>query len=379
MFESEIEFIKKLYQKKTIPLHEPVFQGNEEKYVVDCIRSTFVSSVGNYVNQFEDCVKKITGAKFAIATTNGTSALHIALVVMGVKSDDEVITQNVTFIATVNAISYCSAHPVLLDCDKDNLALSPQELEKFLELNAEVKNGECYNKKTGRRIKACVPMHVFGYPAKIDSIVNICKKWKMGVIEDAAESLGSYYKGKHTGTFGDVGILSFNGNKIVTTGGGGMVITDDADLAHKLKHLTTTAKVPHAWEFVHDEIGYNYRLPNLNAALGVAQMEMLESFLVNKKKTAEAYTDFFKSRGIVTLTDPPQSVSNYWLYAIVLNNREERDTFLKESNSAGIMARPLWTLISDLKIYQHCLHGELKNSRSFQDRIVNLPSGVRPI
>lgn len=377
MFETEIDFIKKLYSRDRISLHEPVFVGNEKKYVVDCLETTFVSTVGEYVNRFEQSICEYTGSKFSIATTNGTSALHLSLVALGVKSGDEVITQNITFIATVNAISYCMAIPVLVDCDEDNLGLSPRSLEEFLDQTAELKDGICFNSKTGRPIRACIPMHVFGHPAKIIEIIAICKKWNVKVIEDAAESLGSFYKGQHTGTFGDVGTLSFNGNKIVTCGGGGMVITNDPETAKHLKHLSTTARVPHKWEFLHDEVGYNYRLPNINAALGVAQMEKLTGFIKNKRETASLYEQFFNERGVSFLKEAPNCVSNYWLNAIILEDRRSRDKFLESTNNASVMTRPLWTLISDLSIYKHALKTSQTNSEFFRDRLVNLPSGVR--
>lgn len=376
MFNEEIKFIKHLYGKESVSLHEPSFKGNERKYVNECIESTFVSSVGKFVDRFEQAVCDYTGAKFAVATTNGTSALHLSLVAAGVESSDEVITQNITFIATVNAISYCGAVPILIDCDEDNLALSPSLMKLFLQSNAELRGGVCFNKNTNRKIKACIPMHVFGHPAKIDEIVAICREWNLALIEDAAESLGSIFKEKHTGTLGLMGILSFNGNKVVTCGGGGMVLTNDESLARKLKHLSTTAKVHHQWEFLHDEIGYNYRMPNLNAALGLAQIEMLPEFVNNKRITATKYRNFFLEQGIQFLDEAPQCKANFWLNAIVLANRLERDSFLEATNQAKIMTRPLWNLISDHKIYNHSVRTSYRNSEYFRDRLVNIPSGV---
>lgn len=376
MFNDEIKFIKNLYGKEQISLHEPVFKGNELKYVTECINSTFVSTVGKFVDQFEKAVCDYTGAGFAIATTNGTSALHLSLVAAGVDVNDEVITQNITFIATVNAISYCKAVPVLIDCDEDNLGLSPSALSNFLKENAEIKNGICFNKKINRKIKACIPMHVFGHPVKIEEIVEICAEWKIMLIEDAAESLGSFFKGKHTGNFGQMGTLSFNGNKVVTCGGGGMVITNDTILAKKLKHLSTTARVAHQWEFIHDEIGYNYRLPNINAALGLAQIEMLPKFIDNKRSTAQKYRDFFKSAGLQFLDEVSDSKANFWLNAVILKDRKTRDEFLTATNKEGVMTRPLWSLISDLPIYNHSVKTTFKNSEYYRDRLVNIPSGV---
>ncbi|MBY0518468.1 MAG: LegC family aminotransferase [Bacteriovoracaceae bacterium] len=377
MFREQIEFIKGLYAKNELSLHEPVFGGNELKYVSECINSTFVSSVGQFVNKFEESVCQFTGAKFAVATTNGTSALHLALVALGVEAEDEVITQNITFIATVNAISYCRAVPIIIDCDEDNLGLSPRLLERFLDENAELMDGICVNKKTKRKIKACLPMHVFGHPVKLDDLILVCKKWNITIIEDAAESLGSYYKGRHTGTFGEVGILSFNGNKVVTTGGGGMVVTNNSELAKHLKHLSTTARVAHKWDFIHDEIGFNYRLPNLNAALGVAQLEVLPSFLENKRDTAKSYKTYFESKSIKFWNESLDTRCNFWLNAIILKDKNERDVFLEQTNSSGLMTRPLWSLISDLKIYNHAVKTSYPNSEYFRDRLVNIPSGVR--
>lgn len=377
MFEEEIRFIKTLYGREKMSLHEPVFQGNELKYVSECIRSTFVSTIGEFVNKFEDALCQYTGARYGIATTNGTSALHLALVAADINQDDEVITQNITFIATVNAISYCKAVPILIDCDEDNLGLSPSAMEQFLKENAVVKEGICYNQNTGRKIKACLPMHVFGHPVKLKELMDICQAWNIMLIEDAAESLGSTYEGRHTGTFGSMGTLSFNGNKVLTTGGGGMVLTNDEALARKLKHLSTTARAVHKWDFVHDEIGFNYRLPNINAALGLAQAEMLPAFIENKRATADAYAKFFSSREMLFWHEPSGSSSNYWLNAVILEDRSTRDRFLEETNAMGVMTRPLWSLISELPVYNHALRGELINSEYFRDRLVNLPSGVR--
>lgn len=374
-----VEFVQDIYQTKAfIPLHEPRFKGNEKKYLNECIDSTFVSSVGKFVDEFEKRIAEYTGAKYAIATTNGTSALHIALLLAGVQNDDEVITQPLTFIATCNAISYCNAKPVFVDVDLDTLGLSPSSLEKFLDVNCEIKNSQCINKSTGKVIKACVPMHTFGHPCRIDEIKELCDKWHIALVEDAAESLGSYYKGRHTGTFGKLGAISFNGNKIITSGGGGCIITDDEVLAKKAKHMTTTAKVPHRWEYTHDMIGYNYRLPNINAALLVAQLEQLELFLENKRELAQQYEKFFSDKAdIAFVKEPAQCRSNYWLHAVLLKDKKHRDEFLEFTNDNGVMTRPIWTLMNRLEMFKDCQCTDLSNAVYLEDRVVNIPSSVR--
>lgn len=378
MFKDIVDFVKELYpDKKFVGLHEPIFSGHEKKYVLDAIDSTFVSSVGQYVNDFEKKFAEYTKANHAVVTGNGTSAIHAALHLLDVKPNDEVITQALTFVATANAISYCYAHPVFVDSDPQNLGMSVESLKSFLQENAVVENNRCINKKTKRMIKACVPMHVFGHPVKIDEIVKICDQYFIPVLEDAAESVGSLYKGTHTGLFGKMGVFSFNGNKIITAGGGGLIVTQDAEIGKRAKHITTTAKVPHKWNFVHDEMGFNYRMPNLNAALICAQLEKLESFVEDKRKTAAAYKEFFVRKGIPFLTEPPESRSNYWLNAIFLKDRQQRDLFLEETNSNGVMTRPVWELMCDLPMYKHCQTTDLKNARSIADRLVNLPSSVR--
>lgn len=380
MFKPVIDYIRELYNAPEgfVPLHAPYFGGNEKKYLVDTIDSTFVSSVGAYVNRFEEMMAEITGAKYAIATTNGTVALQLALVVAGVKSGDEVITQPVTFIATANAIAHCNATHVFVDVDKDTMGMSPDALETFLKENATIKDGAAYNNITGKRIAACIPMHTFGFPARIDKLVEICERWHIVLIEDAAESLGSYYKGQHTGTFGKLGTFSFNGNKTVTCGGGGAIVTNDEALAKHAKHISTTAKVPHAWEFVHDEVGYNFRLPNLNAALACAQLEQLDEILANKRKTADEYAAYFADKNIGFVTAVEDSIANYWLNCVVLNDVEERNTFLEATNGAGVMTRPIWRLMNKLDMYKHCQCGELTNSLWLEDRVVNIPSSYRP-
>jgi aminotransferase in exopolysaccharide biosynthesis len=375
-YEAIINFIQTLYKtKKFIPLHEPRFLGNEKKYLNECIDSTFVSSVGAFVDRFEKEFAEYVGSKHAIATVNGTAALHTALLLADVGKNDEVITQALSFVATPNAISYTGAKPIFLDVDLDTMGLSPEALQNFLQTHCELKEKKCINKTTNRVIKACVPMHTFGHPCHIDKIAKICKEWHITLIEDSAESLGSFYKGQHTGTFGKLGVFSFNGNKIITSGGGGVIVTDDETLAKRAKHLTTTAKVPHKWEYEHDEIGYNYRMPNLNAALLVAQLENLESFLADKRALANEYREFFKSiDGISFIEEPEDATSNYWLNVISV---EKRDETLKVLNENGIMSRPVWKLLSELEIYKECQSDALSKSRYLESRLINIPSGVR--
>ncbi len=362
--------------EEPIYLHEPTFNGKEKEYLNECIDSTFVSSVGKFVDQFEQQIAEYTGAKHAIVTVNGTAAIQIGLIVAGVEQDDEVITQPLTFISTANAIQYCNATPIFLDVDKDTLGLSPIALKTFLENETTQVDGHCVNKKTNKRISACVPMHTFGHPARIDEIVSICNEHNIAVVEDAAESLGSYYKGKHTGTFGLVGAISFNGNKVMTTGGGGMILTNDVVLAKKAKHITTQAKMPHAWEYAHDEIGYNYRMPNINAALGCAQLEQLPTFIASKRKLAESYRTICDTLGLQFLNEPADSISNYWLNAVILENREERDAFLSITNESKVGTRPIWQLMNKLPMYKHCQTDALENAMWLEDRVVNLPSTV---
>ncbi len=379
-FNKVIDFIRKKYNtpKDFIPLHEPRFIGNEKKYLNDCIDSTFVSSVGKYVDLFEQMTADFTKSKYAVAAVNGTNALHIALMLSGVNNGDEVITQSLTFIATANAISYCKAKPIFIDVDKETLGLSPNKLEEFLSEKTffDKKTKKQKNKKTNRPISACLPMHTFGHPAKIDKIVEICNKYNIPVIEDAAESLGSYYKNQHTGTFGKFGILSFNGNKIITTGGGGMILTNDEKLAKLAKHLTTQAKIPHRWEYAHDYIGYNYRLTNLQAALGVAQIENLPRFIDSKRKLAVEYKKIFSSLGIKFIDEPKNSKSNFWLNAIILDNEKQRNEFLEFSNEKGIMTRPIWRLMNKLTMFNNCQTEDIKNAEWFEQRVVNIPSSV---
>jgi dTDP-4-amino-4,6-dideoxygalactose transaminase len=431
-----IDFISSLYPNRDfIPLHEPYFGGNEKKYLADCVDSTFVSSVGKYVGRFEEMIRDFTGAKYAIATVNGTAALHVALKLAGVEQGDLVITQPLTFIATCNAISYCGAEPVFVDIDRDTLGMSPESLEAWLAANTVIQDGACYylpridaNEKTRmnanraqeqghkrvveqnasnarndqllsqtpdnplvdirdlsfvsisgkQQISACVPMHTFGHPCRIDRIVEICNRYHIPVVEDSAESIGSYYKGQHTGTFGKLGILSFNGNKTITTGGGGMIITNDDTLGPLAKHITTTAKKPHPWKFEHDMVGFNYRMPNVNAALGCAQMERLKDILENKRNTAHVYRDFFSQVAeIEYIPEPSDTISNYWLNVILLKNLEEREEFLRQSNENKVMTRPAWILMNELEMFKNSLTSDLRVSMEIANRLVNIPSSVR--
>ena len=377
MFEDVIRFIQNTYKTvELIPLHEPRFIGNEKKYLNECIDSTFVSSIGKFVNQFEDKIAEYTGVKYAVATSSGTSALHIALLLSGIEDNDEVITQALSFVATCNAINYCGASPIFVDVDRDTMGLSPTALRNYLEKNTIIQNQKCINNATGKIIKACIPMHTFGHPCRVDEIKDICDKYHIYLIEDAAESLGSFYKGKHTGTFGQMGVMSFNGNKIITAGSGGCILTNDESLAKKAKHLAATAKVQHKWEYTHDMVGYNYRMPNLNAALLVAQLENLDKFLVKKRELAEKYIDFFDNTSCIFIKESKDSRSNYWLNAVTLKDENQRNLFLSETNAYGVMTRPIWTLMNKLIMFKNSQCGDLSNSEWLEQRIVNIPSSV---
>jgi len=374
-----LSFVKQsklIFGDEFIPLHRPVFEGNERQYLIDCIDSNFVSSVGAKVTEFEGKVAEFTGSKYAVATVNGTAALHVAIELAGVKPGDEVISQALTFIATCNAISYAGAKPLFIDVDLDTMGLSPSALKIFLESNAEKSVDGTFNKFSGNRISACVPMHTFGFPCRIAEIAEICADWDVALIEDAAESLGSYAGGRHTGTFASMATLSFNGNKVITTGGGGMIITDDPELAKRAKYITTTAKVPHPYEFVHDEIGYNYRMPNLNAALGCAQMERLDDFLAIKTQLADQWDAFFHDRDVDFVKAINGNNANHWLNTIIFNSRLDRDEFLKVTNDNNVMTRPIWTLMSKLPMFKDSQTDGLKNSLWLEDRVVNIPSSV---
>lgn len=404
-FQDIVDFIKTLYPNQNpVPLHAPVFMGKEKEYLIDCIDSTFVSYKGKYVDKFEEMTTEFTGAKYAVAVVNGTAALQVALQIAGVEYGDEVITQPLTFVATANAISHCGAKPVFVDVDLDTMGMSPEKLDNWLKHNTkQIKHSQpsqhfskpfsqpsvCINQSTNRAISAIVPMHTFGFPCRIEEIIEVANKYNIAVIEDAAESLGSYVSGKlheiegkisrgrHTGTFGLAGILSYNGNKTITTGGGGMIITDNEEFAKKAKQLTTTAKVPHKWEYVHDGVAYNYRLTNINAALGVAQMEQIEKYLENKRSTATKYQEFFKNTNIRFLNERINTKANFWLNSILFNNLKERNEFLEYTNDNGVMTRPVWRLMNKLEMYKNCQTGNLDNALRLEEKVVNIPSGVR--
>jgi aminotransferase in exopolysaccharide biosynthesis len=378
MFQQTINFIKELYNDKIpVQLHEPIFFGNEKKYIDDCIDTTFVSSIGKYVDRFEEMIADYTGSVRAVACVNGTNALHLALKLSGVEQNDEVITQPLTFIATVNAIIYCNVVPVFIDVDRDTMGLSSEKMNNWLNDNAKLDRGQCINRITGNRIKACVPMHTFGHPVHLDDLIEICTRWRIELIEDAAESIGSFYKGRHTGTFGSIGVLSFNGNKTITTGGGGMLLFRDKELGSHAKHLTTQAKISHKWEFKHDAIGYNYRMPNINAALGCAQLESIETILANKRELAKKYKQFFSNTDIVFFDEPKECKSNFWLNTIILQNKEAQINFLTETHSQGVFTRPAWELMNRLPMFAKYQCGDIANAEWFADRVVNLPSGFR--
>lgn len=375
-YENLLGSIREVFGEGFIPLHAPVFNGNEKKYLAECIDTTFVSSVGAFVDRFEQMMAEIAGTKYAIATMNGTAALHLALILADVGENDEVITQPLTFVATCNAISYQKAHSVFVDVDKETLGLSPKALKDFLEKNAFIKNNQCINKNTGRVIKAVVPMHTFGISAAIDEIKAICTDWNLILIEDAAEALGSRYKEKALGSYGDIAAFSFNGNKIVTSGGGGCVVTNDEKIAKRAKHLSTTAKLPHAWQFFHDEVGYNYRLPNVNAALACAQLEQLPVFLEKKRQLANFYSAICEKNDIPYISNRIGCDSNFWLNAILVEDFSVREMLLAEANKRGIMMRPVWELMSDLPAFSKCQNDGCETAKWLQERLVNIPSSV---
>ena len=377
-FSQITNYIKSLYpEMDPVLLHCPQFLGNEKKYLNECIDTKFVSYVSHFVTDMEEHIKRITGAKYAVAMVNGTEALHMAIVSAGINPGEEIITQSLTFAATSAAIVHSGANPIFIDVDKDTMGMSPNALKDYLETHTEQKDGKCYNKKTGKIISACIPMHTFGHPCKIDEIAELCKEYNIILIEDSAESIGSTYKGKHTGTFGKVGILSFNGNKCVTTGAGGMLITDEETIAERAKYISTTAKRPSKWEFFHTEAGYNLRMPGTCAAIGTAQLEYFDETIKNKRETAELYQKFFAEHGIECIKEPENARSNYWLNAIVLKDRTEREEFLEYANSNGVQCRPIWTLMHKMPPYEHYERTELPVSEWLEDRIVNIPSSVR--
>lgn len=370
-----VEFVRDQYQTQDfIPLHAPTFAGNEKAYVMETIESTFVSSVGKFVDEFERKMEAYTGTPKAVATVNGTAALHAALYMAGVERGDFVITQALTFVATCNALYHMGAEPIFADVSPVSLGLCPKAVDAFLEDSAETTDAGCIHKKTGRRIKAVVPMHTFGHPVELDELIAVCLKWHITLVEDAAESLGSFYKGKHTGTLGEFGAVSFNGNKIITTGGGGMVLCGTEETGKRTKHVTTTAKVSHPYEFFHDEPGFNYRMPNLNAALGCAQMEVIERYLKQKRQLAECYRDFFTGADFKFVSEPDYAHSNYWLNAVISPDKESREEMLRKTNSLGVMTRPIWTLMHRLPMFESAIRDDLSNSELIESRLINLPS-----
>ncbi|WPG19444.1 LegC family aminotransferase [Kosakonia cowanii] len=373
--ESLIGYIRDLYEtKEFIPLHAPTFIGNEKEYVLNTIETTFVSSVGQYVDEFEQKVQAYTGSARAVATVNGTAALHAALYLAGVQHGDLIITQALTFVATCNAIYHLGAEPVFIDISADSLGLCPKAMSAWLDENARRTETGAVHKETGKVIRAAVPMHTFGHPVDLDELLLVCEKWGIELVEDAAESLGSFYKGKHTGTLGRYGCLSFNGNKIITTGGGGMILCRSEEDGKRTKHVTTTAKQPHPFEFFHDEPGFNYRMPNINAALGCGQIEKLDLFLSQKRKLAEKYQTFFSGSEFTFISEPEYARSNYWLNAVICNSKVSRDNLLKEMNDSGVMVRPVWKLMHRLPMFQNYLRDELKVSELIEERLINLPS-----
>jgi len=360
-----------------VGLHEPEFRGNEWVYVKECLDSGWVSSVGKYVDRFESMLRDFTGAAHVVATVNGTAALHICLQLVGVQRGDEVLIPTLTFIATANAVSYIGATPHFVDSEARTLGVDASKLEVYLRESAEIRDGSCRNRRTGAVIRALMPVHTFGHPVDLDAIVELCARWRIALVEDAAESLGSLYRGRHTGNFGRVAGLSFNGNKIVTTGGGGAILTNDPETGRRAKHLTTTARVAHRWAFIHDEVGYNYRLPNLNAALGCAQIERLSEFLERKRRLAERYIEAFRDvAGVTVMREPDNCRSNYWLNALLLDKAEQAalDAILTALNDAGLMVRPVWTLMHRLPMYATCPRMDLSCAEMLEQRIVNLPS-----
>ena len=379
MFEDLIKFVRSWYGTDgPIALHEPRFGVRDRELVMDALDSTYVSSVGPYVDRFEKDLAAYVKARRAVVTVNGTSALQVALQLAGVRPGEEVITQPLTFIATANAITYNQATPVFVDVDRETLGLCPQAVERFLTEHADRSKEGCFNRDTGKRIAAMVPMHTFGHPCHVDELTRIGEQWGIPVVEDAAEALGSTRNGRTCGTFGQLGIYSFNGNKTITCGGGGAIVTDDEDLGKHAKHITTTARVPHRWEFIHDEVGYNYRMPNLNAALACAQLEQLDRFLANKRELSMAYSAFFERCDWASFIREPEGCrSNYWLNAVLVKEPELRDQLLAATNDAKVFTRPVWALMCDLAMYKRCPCGDLDNSRWLAQRIVNLPSSTR--
>ncbi len=374
-----VDALKSVVGAGSVPLHAPQFQGQEWDYLKQCLDSTFVSSVGPFVDRFEAELAAYTGARYAVAVMNGTAALHIALLLAGVQPGEEVLVPTLTFVATANAVRYCGATPHFVDSEETTLGVAAGPLGQYLEQHTTQQNGQCVNSSTGRVIRALVPMHTFGHPVDLKGLTDIVEAFNLVLVEDAAESLGSFYQGQHTGTFGRWGTLSFNGNKTITTGGGGALLTNDPDLAQRAKHLTTTAKVPHAWDYVHDQVGYNYRMPNINAALGCAQLEQLPGFLTSKRRLYDRYCDAFTGLGLVKLmAEPPGCKSNYWLQTLILDEAvaDQRDAILTATNQAGLMTRPAWRLMHELEPYRHCPRSPLPVAESLGRRLINLPSSA---
>lgn len=358
-------------------LHEPSLNGNEWIYLKECLDSTFVSSVGKFVDRFERDLERFTGAKHAVAVVNGTAALHIALILAGVKANDEVLVPALTFVATANAVTYCNAIPHFVDSEERTLGVDAKKLREYLISQTEQRANQCINRTTGKVIRALVPMHTFGHPADIDGLLAVARDFNIALVEDAAESLGSYYYGQHTGTIGLLGTLSFNGNKTITTGGGGAILTNNSHLAARAKHLTTTAKLPHAWEYRHSEVGYNYRLPNINAALGCAQLEQLPAMLVSKKALFNKYRDaFLLVDGVSLMTESMGCSSNYWLQTLLLdtNHSDKLEQVLQATNAAGYMTRPAWILLNELEFLLNCPSMNLDCAGSLRKRLINIPS-----
>ncbi|MBV6645166.1 MAG: LegC family aminotransferase [Cyclobacteriaceae bacterium] len=378
MFSKVVEFIRGVYNSDgIIPLHEPRFIGNEKKYLLDCIDSTMVSTSGSYIEKFEKAICEYTGSKHAISVVNGTAALHLSLLLAGVERGDLVVTQALTFVATSNAISYMGAFPLFIDVDQETLGLSSSSLNHLFAKHCTVNRfGHCIYRPTGQKIAACVPMHTFGHPAKMDEIIVLCDKYNIPIVEDASESLGSYYEEKHTGTFGLAGVISLNGNKTITSGGGGVILTQDQNFAKRANHLSKTAKRKHSWEYFHDEIGYNYRLPNINAALAYAQTEQLETYIVNKRKLAQDYKKFFQEFDIEFIWEPHRSYANFWLNALVFKDLEIRNRFLAYTNENGVLTRPVWNLMTSLPMYRNCIKEDLTNSERLSSTLVNIPSSI---
>ncbi len=376
MLEQLVPFVRDVYKVKGfIPLHAPRFSGNEKRYVADTLDSTFVSSVGEYVDRFEEKIEGYTGCGKAVVTVNGTAALHAALHFSGVNAGDLVITQALTFVATCNAIHWMGAEPVFIDVSRLSLGLCPKALELYLEEFAYIDDDmACRHKGNNKCIRAVVPMHTFGHPVELGELVALCERWNLELVEDAAESLGSLYKGKHTGVYGRFGALSFNGNKIITTGGGGAILCRSDSDGVLAKHVTTTAKIPHQYEYMHDAPGFNYRLPNINSALGCAQMEVLQTYVDNKRALAERYREFFKGSDFQFVSEPKYAKSNYWLNAVICKSLQEREKMLQITNDNGVMTRPIWKLMHRLPMYENCLKGNLSCSEDIESRLVNLPS-----